>query len=51
LGQVRPVCQQIDVESLRQAVFSFAEALTRLGPERMTEVDPHHILRLKLMKV
>lgn len=39
LGRVRPVCRQIDVEALRQAVFRFSEALSSLGPERMTEVD------------
>jgi predicted metal-dependent hydrolase len=50
LGRVRPVCQRIDVEALRQAVFRFSEALTSLGPERMTEVDPCLIPRLKLLR-
>jgi predicted metal-dependent hydrolase len=51
LSRVRPVCQRIDVEALRQAVIRFAEALTSLGPERMTEIAPRLIPRLKLMKV
>lgn len=49
LGRVRPVCQRIDVEALRQAVFRFGEALTSLGPERMAEVGPRLIPRLKLV--
>ena len=48
LRRVRPVCQRIDVEALRQAVCRFGEALMVLGPERMTEVDTRLIPRLKL---
>ena len=50
LGRVRPVCQLIDVDALRQAVCRFSDALANLGPERMAEIDPRLVPRLKLLR-
>jgi uncharacterized protein len=48
LRRVRPVCQRIEAATLVSAADRFREALTTLGPERMSELDPSLIPRLRL---
>jgi hypothetical protein len=48
LRRVRPVCQRIEVEALVLAAGRLREELTALGPERMADVDPALIPRLRL---
>jgi hypothetical protein len=48
LRHVRPVCQRIETATLVSAADRFREELTALGPERMRELDPSLIPRLRL---
>jgi uncharacterized protein len=48
LRRVRPVCQRIEVEALVVAADLFHESLAALDPERMAELDPALIPRLRL---
>lgn len=49
LSRVRPVCQRVDVAGLIAASNRLREALSLLGPERMAEIDPEIIPRLRLI--
>lgn len=49
LSRVRPVCQRVDVAGLIAASNGLREALSLLGPERMAEIDPEFIPRLRLI--
>ena len=48
LRRVRPVCQRIEVATLVADAVRFHEALAILGSERMGELDPALVPRLRL---
>ncbi len=48
LRRVRPVCQGVDVEGFVADADRLWEALAALGPERMAELEPDLIPRLRL---
>ena len=48
LRRVRPICQRIEVSELVTAADRFREMLMSLGPERMADIDPSLIPRLRL---
>ena len=48
LGRVRPVCQRIEVETMITEAGRCREALQLLGMERMHELDPALIPRMRL---
>lgn len=49
LRRVAPVCQQVDVSGLIEAADRVLEVLAGLGPDRMRELDPALIPRLRLV--
>lgn len=49
LARVEPVCQGVDVAALLQGAARFHRALETQGPERMGEVDPSLIPRVRLV--
>jgi uncharacterized protein len=51
LRGVRPVCQRIDVESLRDSADHLRETLLSLGPDRMNELDAASIPRMHLVSL
>ena len=46
-----PVCQRVDVTHLLSSADSFRDKLMSLGPDRMTEVAPDIIPRMRLVTV
>jgi len=48
LRRVSPVCQRIEVAALVGEADRFREELTRLGPERMTELPDSLIPKMRL---
>jgi len=48
LRRVRPVCQRIEVETLANEAEAFLAELTLLGPERMAELPPELIPKMRL---
>ena len=49
LRRVRPVCQRVDVSGLISDADRLRETLSALGPDRMAELDPVLVPRLRLM--
>jgi len=49
LSRVEPVCQGVDVAALLLDAARFQRALETHGPERMREVDPSLIPRVRLV--
>jgi predicted metal-dependent hydrolase len=49
LGNVRPVCMQVDVAAFAAEANRTREALAGLGKDRMTELDPSFIPRLQII--
>jgi len=49
LRRVRPACQRIDVAAVTAAADQVREALLVLQPERMKELDPSLLPRLRLV--
>ncbi len=48
LQQVRPVCQRIEAARMADEAGRFYEALVELGPERMRDVSPSLVPRMRL---
>jgi uncharacterized protein len=48
LRRVRKICRRFEVHMIVASADSFRIALTALGPERMTEIDPSLIPLLRL---
>lgn len=50
LRRVQPVCQRINVTTLMDSAEQMKKELTRLGPERMAELDAAFIPKMQLMR-
>lgn len=48
LGRVRAVCQGIEVVSAIAEATRFRDTLVGLGPDKMAQLDPHLVPRLRL---